>query len=612
MNNIPERLTPYQLQLQASYLNLHAEINISIQVNAGSQGDEFVPDTAYTINAGVLTAFDSSRLTANETHMKFPTGVQAISPSINWDQVTQTQIKKITFTNTVALPFTGTYSFANFINLTNVVLPEVYGVSSINYVPQEAFLNCASLESVVIPADYVGIEPGAFKNCTSLTKVDQAGNASRAKVTAVSDEAFYNATSLTTVTFSENILWLGSRAFYNSEALNELKINSQLNASAFVGTPTPHQSTFVVGLLPEYCFYNSMINTLTFNSTQAAGSIYLPVGITKIGRSAFEGCLGVENLVLPATGGLETIDDNAFKNCVYLAGNITFPDSVTYINQYAFASCQYLAGISLGANVAHVGAFAFYNDRAISSEIIFNSKVQIIGESAFEECRGITHLSFADPEATSTTSVIGDRAFYNCTSLAGTLALPRYFATIGASAFENCGNLLSLIFAQGLQTIGHDAFRNCLKINVALTFPASLTTIGASAFNGCNQINSVVLPEALTSIGANAFQDCSGITGNVTIPNNITVLPEYVFAGCSGINSVTFSNNLTAIGANAFSNCQQIGGVLTIPTTVVTIGNEAFLNCTTLSGLTLPNSLTSIGNRAFGNCIGVTIFDISS
>ena len=70
-----------------------------------------------------------------------------------------------------------------------------------------AFYDCTSLTSVTIPDSVTSIGNFAFQGCTSLTSVTIPNS-----VTRIGDWAFYNCTSLTSVTIPDSVMSIGERA----------------------------------------------------------------------------------------------------------------------------------------------------------------------------------------------------------------------------------------------------------------------------------------------------------------------------------------------------------------------------------------------------------------
>ena len=135
-----------------------------------------------------------------------------------------------------------------------------------------------------------------------------------------------------------------------------------------------------------------------------------------------------------------------------------------------------------------------------------------------------------------------------------------------------------------------------------------MTSIGYSAFNNCSNLSTVVFAQGsqLESIGNYAFSDCSSLT-EITLPASVTSIGDSAFSNCSNLATVTFAegSQLESIDNYAFSGCSALQSI-EIPTRVTSIGDRAFNNCSNLTEITLPSSVTSIGNEAFYHCTNLT------
>lgn len=123
---------------------------------------------------------------------------------------------------------------------------------------------------------------------------------------------------------------------------------------------------------------------------------------------------------------------------------------------------------------------------------------------------------------------IGDRVFYNCTSLTS-MTIPNSVTSIGMNAFTWCSGLKSV------------------------TIPDSMTNIGAFAFSGCSGLTSMTIGNSVTSIGYDAFSGCTRLT-TMTIPDSVTTIGERAVAWCTRLTSVTFDGNAPTVDANTFFN----------------------------------------------------------
>ena len=235
--------------------------------------------------------------------------------------------------------------------------------------------------------------------------------------------------------------------------------------------------------------------------------------------------------------------------------------------------------------------------------------VTSIGDSAFEDCTGLTSIMIPN----SVTS-IGDGAFCRCTGLTS-ITIPNSVTSIGSWAFEICTSLTSINVASGnnYYSDNNGVLFNKKKTELirypegksqtSYTIPNSVTSIGDGAFWNCTGLTSITIPNSVTSTGYGAFKYCSSLT-SITIPNSVTSIGDWAFQDCTGLTSITIPNSVTSIGGSAFASCSSLTSI-TIPNSVTSIGDCAFASCTGLTSITIPNSVTSIGDGAFSDCTGL-------
>lgn len=120
-------------------------------------------------------------------------------------------------------------------------------------------------------------------------------------------------------------------------------------------------------------------------------------------------------------------------------------------------------------------------------------------EIGFNACFGakMTKLTIG-----SNVTIIGDNAFDCCRGLIN-LTIPPSVKTIGQSAFHLCESLESITFSEGLEEIGDYAFSVIYLDEIIL--PDGLKTIGNSAFNPDAYIYDVYIPASVENIPLGAF-----------------------------------------------------------------------------------------------------------
>ncbi|MGM9759772.1 MAG: leucine-rich repeat protein [Parabacteroides sp.] len=129
------------------------------------------------------------------------------------------------------------------------------------------------------------------------------------------------------------------------------------------------------------------------------------------------------------------------------------------------------------------------------------------------------------PSLKSCTS-IGDYAFYNCSSMQGTITIPGS-CTIGDWAFSTCTSITGLVISEGCEAISTNAFLGCTSL-ANVTFPESLKSIGEGAFMSCSRFSQINIPKNVETIGNGAFYT-NGLIQTITVHSETPPAGEYPF-----------------------------------------------------------------------------------
>lgn len=109
-------------------------------------------------------------------------------------------------------------------------------------------------------------------------------------------------------------------------------------------------------LLEVYFTVNSQIETIgedAFKNCTNLERIILPSSVKRIAAGAFAGCTSLREIIFPSDGANIVIESNAFAGCVSIK-SITLPASVIDIQDEAFKDCTAISDIYLESTVAIV------------------------------------------------------------------------------------------------------------------------------------------------------------------------------------------------------------------------------------------------------------------
>lgn len=424
--------------------------------------------------------------------------------------------------------------------------------------------------------DYIQVVyyQGIFSSVTVPAEID-------GKIVIGVSETFVGESSrLKTVTLSEGIEFIDSRAFNNNANYLTINLPSTLK---YIATEA---------------FYNAKIEKINFST-----------GLKAMGRAFYSCSFSEQELTLPDS--LESIGSDAFNgstitavhfgNKVRIASNTVYSKvngtySVTYDteNKYSlFTNTKGLKYITVDEENPYFKSL---------DNCLYSKDMKILYKFAGGDNETINTYNIDD----NTETVFG-YAFYGTVPI-DTVVTGKNLKTVCPYSFFNAAvNNIEFCADGTLETIEGSAFKGA-KLNCNLVIPASVITIDSYAFSESSITSLSFESQSKCSyIYSYAFYKCTSLK-SADIPGSVTVLgglndkpqnsnysapanSSYIFADCSALERFTIADNsqLKYLGNNVFNNCTSLK--------VFSIGENS-----SLCGIGTKFSATLIETLDLSNC----------
>lgn len=273
-----------------------------------------------------------------------------------------------------------------------IVLPD-----KLKKIEDAAFCGCPLLGSLNIPEGVEVIEGNAFR----ATKLDGTltlpSTLKKIGEWAFQSTPFTgNLTLPEGLEIIEHNAFGYCRGFYGELHLpNSLKSiggEAFFDCSGLTGSLTiPQSITVIYGRVFNGCGFNGNLilhDGITdiydgaFSSCKFKGELSLPKNLKTIEADAFWGCTFSGTLHLPSS--LLSIGDDAFAYNSQLTGIIEIPDKITSIMSGAFSECSQIEGVVLPANLETISNNAFKNCFGIGSIVCKGVEPAYVKSGAFD------------------------------------------------------------------------------------------------------------------------------------------------------------------------------------------------------------------------------------
>ena len=552
---------------------------------------------------------------AMDSHAAHPDVIKSIARSVYHSlqiedgELTSFNINLKKFTVPEGITVIGKSCFYDKKGIISISLPE-----TLREIRANAFLNCISLEEVIIQNEDFSLDPKAFRGCSNLKRINMSGR--EYNLDEVSDNDTVNA--------------------IRDQVLGDFYISGR-TLVRYMGNEEQIQILDEVEIIGERCFFgNERLKTVICSKN-----------LREIREEAFEGCLTLQTIILP--DGLKRIEREAFAECKKLL-KCNIPDSLEFIGEYAFRRCFTLPSFDPWPTHADIHPYAFYksenfsqadvkpqrrkSDTAVSvnpgeeriakyanagrtdiEEVTIDSPECVIEKGAYSNCPNLKRINLNVCE-------IGEGAFSYCRNLEEVKITG--VKHLSAEAFAGCYRLKKFV-TEGLEEIGSRCFDECTGLE---SFDLSgVKSISERAFERCDSLKSISLGKI--QVGYHAFADCSSLE-HVSFSDD-TVLKSGAFTGCTRMHTVTydgkvyefgrFSDSLNRVGnpypgpvrelISSVYTCFEIidrkkltaylqdASGITIPGDIEEIGQEVFKDHLRLMQIDIPESVRVFGSRAF-------------
>jgi len=327
------------------------------------------------------------------------------------------------------------------------------------------------------------------------------------KVVKVLENAFKNNTTITSVTFNENLTEIES-AFTGCKNLTTVNFTeaedlTTIAAGAFTGTAI---TALDLSENTKITTIGNLFGTTAEVKNATLTGVTLPKTVTSIAENAFLNCTALTDVKFEAADNPQTIGVGAFAGTAIATLDLSKTKVAAINNLFgttASVKNATLTGVTLPKTVTTIAENAFQYCTALATVTFADLKegaanVSSIGAGAFVK----TAITTLDLTKTKITDL--NRLFENVNNKVTTVILPATLANIKERAFEGLGALTKVDFT---------------ACNITTAF-----TIEANAFNTTVLLKSIELPAINLVLKENSFAK--------------TYLTEVIFKGDLGAGSV--------------------------------------------------------------------------
>ena len=535
--------------------------------------------------------------------------------------------------------------FSDCVGLKKLVLEE-----GVVHIPDKLAYGCTALEQVNLPSSLYSVGVNVWEKTPFLKKWIQEGQQGEIfwdgrnlkgevwlpeRVRILAGGAFYGNHDLTVIHLSENVKWIGPRAFDACCGLFRVYWDSpvdRLEEAVFAGCPELASVEDTQGKPVAW----KSIGARGFYNCYSLREICLKQ-VKSIGKDALYGCTGLQwntNLAV-ASDDLRRIGECAFEGTALIKKN---GDGPVVFGKIVISAAGCSGDIALSEGIMGIAPYAFSGNGNIT-KVDLPESLSWIGEGAFWACSGLREIRFPENPCE-----IGARSFEKCTSLS---EINLRASSLGASAFAYCTSLVNAVISDA-GILSERLFEGCASLQTCICENVEqiqahcfsgcvglknydfsrIYKIEKFAFEGCDALKRVEFADG-ASIMPHAFEDC-GRLEEISLGKwqGRLFLREYAFLGCTLLRWVTLQGQrwelctyedvlsdcipeIVRLIFHSALSCFEIeretslcgyrgaGRIIKIPRGIRRIEAEVFRDVMMLEEIIIPESVEYIGARAF-------------
>ena len=442
------------------------------------------------------------------------------------------------------------------LDFTNVSLP-----STLVSIGERAFQNCSGMKEVVIPDSVTTVSDSAFEGCTGLEKVKLSK-----KLLTIGSSVFQQCSSLEGVEVPEGVTWIGGSVFTSCTNLRYIIVPDSIKDVSCTGGSGDGDKGSLIEKNPALCVVcgeNSWIRTNDIYKNQSVnkGKLYVenagpemiysyePVSgtLTISGKGGFTAGYKFRFASMVKKIEFKDYTDKTFSLYESKPGKdyqykkleeITIPDCVTELGDYAFFGCSSLKEVKIGKQVKKIGEDALTGtknitivcDKGSEAEKVAESKgIKTIEPSEAEKAKENATTETKDKKTTDkTTNTTTEKTTTKTTTKTATTEKSDSTTTVKKSQLKK-GKVVTVKKTKlkykitkvtkkngkvkgGTVTLTKSLNKKCKKITVPKVVKIAgvkfkVTAIGNNAFKNCKKLKTITIKSTtIKKVGKNAIK----------------------------------------------------------------------------------------------------------